>query len=250
MRSLLCGVMTCVLLLPLPVSADEAQPAPRPSMARRAAKAARTTVGQGLSLLRRGWSGLRQRYEVNKGFRQTVKQHPDELRPILAEGRARTRTARRVKWGAGAATLVGAAASFAAPVLIPIALGAGATTYVAHRIERRGIQRARVQTMKRAMLEGHAIPAATEAHYRPLVVQGIVDDTAAAKKTIERGTVQLERMKPGLDRARARARSAVQRYQGKKAPYVRLQDQLQNATSQVHELGRQLQHIEASTPGE
>lgn len=250
MRSLLYAVMTCVLLLPEPASADEAQPSPRPSVARRAAKAARTTVGQGLSLLRRGWNGLRQRYQVNKGFRQTVKQHPEELRPILAEGRTRTRTARSVKWGAGAATVVGAAASIAAPVLIPVALGAGATAYVAHRIERRGIQRARVETMKKAMLEGYAIPAATEAHYRPLVKQAIVDDTAAAKKNIERGTVQLERMKPGLVRARDRARAAVQSYQRKKAPYVQLRDHLRSTTSQMHQLGQQLQQLEANTPAE
>jgi len=252
MRAVLLGAALSLALIPGLLHAE--QPAPtrdrpsmaRPSVARRALGCVGSCLRRGAGAIRSGWSELRRRQRVGRGLRQTVAQHTDELKPILAEGKSRTRTARRIKWGATALTGVSAAASVFAPVLIPVAVGAGATALAARHVEKRGVRRARVEVMKQAMLQGHAVPAETAEHYRPLVQRSITDEMAAAKKTVERGQGKMQRMKGGLLRARDRARSAVESYRRKKAPYLQLRDQVRGASTQLDELGRQLQQLGAS----
>lgn len=248
MRAVLLGVALSLALIPTPLHAEEpAPPGDRPSLARRALGCVGSCLRRSAGAVRAGWSELRHRQRVSRGFRQTVAQHPDELKPILAAGKGRTRTVRRIKWGATALTGVTAAASVFAPVLIPVAVGAGATALAARHVEKRSVRRARLEVMKQAMLQGHAVPADAAEHYLPLVQRSITVDMAAAKKTVERGQGKMQRMKGGVLRARDRARAAVERYRRKKAPYLRARDQVRNASSQLDELGRQLQQLGAAT---
>jgi len=246
-RSIMATLVLCAALIP--ATARAKQPV-RPSFARRATGLLKQGVSRGSAMIRKGWTGLQLRRQVNRGFRQVVKEHPDELKPILAEGKTRTRTARRVKWGAATATAVTAAASVAAPILIPVAVGAGAAAYVAKRVEKRGRQRARVQAIKHALLEGYTVPAATEAHYRPLVQKSVLAEIAAARTTAQRGQDRLTRMRPGVLRKQQRARAAVERYRRKKAPFVQLRDRVQGAVTQMQQLGQQLQQLDGTPPGE
>lgn len=221
-----------------------ATPPSKATLVKRASSSFRKLVIRGTSAAKGRWQAFQHRRRVERGFKEVVKQHPDDLGQLMAQGKKKTRTASRIKWSSGAVSLLGAAASIAYPVLLPVAVGSGTTSYVAHRYQKGKSNQAKVQAMRQAMLEGYAIPAETDKHYRPLVVKSVFKDIASSKKQLARGTSRLKRMKPGVDRARRRAMAAVKRYQRKKRPLVQTQNQVRSAGAQLQQLGQQLQSLE------
>jgi hypothetical protein len=244
------GLITASLLLSGGMAKADQQPAPTraqrrgPGLGKRTLKGIGTLYTKGSTFTRNRWRSFQQRRQVDRGFNQVVEQHPEELGKIVARGKTRTRTARRVKWGSRVTTLLSAMGSVFYPALIPVAIGSGAVSYGAQRTERRGKQRARVEAMQQAILGGYELPQATDAHYRPLVKQAIESDIARTNKYIDGGKRQLERNKPALLRAQKRARAAVERYRKLKEPYVKTREQLRGAGSQMRTLHQQLEQLE------
>jgi hypothetical protein len=221
-----------------------ATPPGKTTLVKRTSRSLRQLMIRGRSAVKGRWQAFQHHRRVERGFKEVVKQHPDDLGQIMAQGKKKTRSASRIKWSSGAISLLGAAASIAYPVLLPVAVGSGTASYIAHRYQRGKTNRAKVQAMRHAMLEGYSIPGETSAHYRPLVVKAVSKDIASAKKQLARGTSRLKWMKPGVDRARRRAMTAVKRYQRKKRPFLQTQSQVRSAGVQLQQLGQQLQSLE------
>jgi hypothetical protein len=177
-----------------------------------------------------------------------VKQHPEDLGQIIKQGKTKTRSAKRVKWGARGTTVLTGIASYFFPALIPAAVASGAVSVGAQQLERRGTRRAQVEVMKQAMLKGYSVPGATESHYRPLVLKAVQKELAANQRGYTRGKQKLKRRKPGLKRLQKRARAAVDRYNKAKQPYTGLRDKVRQNQSQVRLLNQQLETVSQPPP--
>lgn len=225
------------------------------TLAKRSAGYARRTMScvgglctRGASFTRSRWRTFQHNRQVKRGFKQVVKQHPEDLGQIIKQGQVKTRAAKRVKWGARGTTVLTSIGSYFFPALIPAAVASGAVSVGARQLEKRGTQRAQVEVMKQAMLKGYSVPGATESHYRPLVLKAVQKELAANQRAYARGKQKLKRRKPALKRLQQRARAAVDRYNKAKQPYTGLRDKVRQSQSQVRLLNQQLETVSQPPP--